>query len=105
MAKLTYEEMMKIVQEKLTDKVINEVIQEMGIEDDVIILDDELIAHQDSTHSVSYSTVNNSSSVGLNLEGNTLKSLNTLYDIEVKNNSHNYEENKIRGKDYFKVSA
>ena len=45
MSKMTYDEMMKKVNEELTDELINEVIQEMGIEKDVQIVDDNSTAH------------------------------------------------------------
>lgn len=35
MAKLTYDEIMKLVDEKLTPELIESVIKEMGIEEDV----------------------------------------------------------------------
>lgn len=41
MAKLTYDEMMKLVDEKLTPELIESVIKEMGIEEDVKYYPDE----------------------------------------------------------------
>lgn len=49
---MSYDEMMKKVNKELTDELINKVIQEMGIEKDVQIVDNNSTSHNKTNKGV-----------------------------------------------------
>lgn len=96
MAKLTYDEIMKMMRSEITDELIEKVIHKMGL--------NKSIVHQDINKSFSYSTVGRDNIVQTNTNNSFKNSADSFYGINTKPNSKD-EVNRVKDNNNYKVSA
>lgn len=94
MAKLTYDEIMKMMREGITDELIENVIHKMGLNDTV--------AHTDINKSFSYST--KSGYEKINVNSNSKRAEDSFYGISINVNKRE-KLNTVKDNIEYKVSA